>query len=143
MNPELGTDVVAHFTARGEGKFPGFVGVEVVGFTPGQAQLRLVLRPEHLAPNGFLHAGVIVTLADTACGYGCAANLPSGGTSFTTIEVKSNFFGTTRSGAIACTATLVHGGRTTQVWDATVTDEANGKTLAAFRCTQLILYPKE
>jgi 1,4-dihydroxy-2-naphthoyl-CoA hydrolase len=142
MKPESGADVVAHFTERGHGTFPAFVGIEVIGFTPGVAELRLALRPEHLAPNGFLHAGVLVTLADTAAGYGCAANLPPGGTSFTTIELKSNFFGSMRSGAISCTATLVHGGRTTQVWDATVTDAANGKTLAAFRCTQLILYPQ-
>ena len=105
----------------------------------GEVVLRLPVRTELLAPNGYLHAGAVVALADTACGYGCFASLPEGGTGFTTIELKTNFVGTARDGTLECTATRAHGGRTTQVWDATVRDES-GKTLALFRCTQLVLY---
>jgi uncharacterized protein (TIGR00369 family) len=83
-----------------------------------------------------------VTLADTACGFGCVANLPEGAQNFTTIELKSNHLGTAREGTIAVSARMVHGGRTTQVWDATVTNKATGKAIALFRCTQMILYPK-
>ncbi|HCK84598.1 MAG TPA: competence protein ComA, partial [Hyphomonadaceae bacterium] len=54
---------------------------------------------------------------------------------FTTIELKANFLGTARDGAVACEARLVHGGRTTQVWDAEAKHEATGKTIALFRCT--------
>jgi len=99
----------------------------------------LDVRPELLAPHEFLHAGAVVTLADTAAGYGCLVSLPAGATSFTTIELKANFLGTARDGRIECDATLAHGGRTTQVWDAIVRHE--GKTIALFRCTQLVLYP--
>ena len=81
----------------------------------------------------------MVALADTACGFGCFASLPEGGTGFTTIELKSNFVGTARDGTLECEAVRVHGGRTTQVWDATVRD-GEGAQLALFRCTQLILY---
>jgi uncharacterized protein (TIGR00369 family) len=88
-----------------------------------------------------LHAAVVIALADTTCGYGTFTDLPDGAQNFTTIELKSNFLGTARNGGITCVATRVHSGRTTQVWDATVTDEASGKTIALFRCTQLILYP--
>jgi 1,4-dihydroxy-2-naphthoyl-CoA hydrolase len=105
----------------------------------GRVVLRLPVRPDLLAPNGYLHAGSVVALADTACGYGCIASLPDGGTGFTTIELKTNFLGTAREGTLECEASRVHGGRTTQVWDATVRDES-GKTLALFRCTQLVLY---
>jgi uncharacterized protein (TIGR00369 family) len=101
--------------------------------------MRLPLREELLAPNGYLHAGTVVGLADSACGYGCLASLPESATGFTTIELKANFLATAREGTLACEAHLVHGGRTTQVWDATVTRD-DGKTLALFRCTQLILY---
>ncbi|RPJ22875.1 MAG: PaaI family thioesterase [Chloroflexi bacterium] len=127
--------------ARGKGYLPGLIGIEITGFEPGRLTSRLVLRPELLAPNGYLHASTIIALADTTCGYGTIFDLPAGAESFTTIELKSNFLGTARQGSIACVATRLHAGRTTQVWDAEVTDEANGKKIALFRCTQLILYP--
>ena len=82
----------------------------------------------------------VVGLADSACGYGCIASLPDGAYGFTTIELKTNFLGTALEGTLCCASELIHGGRTTQVWDATVTNEA-GKKLALFRCTQLLLYP--
>ena len=107
----------------------------------GRAELRLPLHDQLLAPNGYLHAGTVVALADTACGYGCVASLPDGGTGFTTIELKTNFLGTALEGTIVAEATLAHGGRTTQVWDAIV--RADGRTLALFRCTQLVLYPRD
>ena len=98
------------------------------------------MRQELLAPNGFLHAGAVVTLADTAAGYGCMANLPEGARSFTTIELKSNFLGTAREGRIEADAQLAHGGRTTQIWDVVVREGT--RTLALFRCTQLLIYPR-
>jgi hypothetical protein len=81
-------------------------------------------------------------LADTAAGFGCVAHLPDGAESFTTIELKSNHVGTAREGTVACVARLVHGGRTTQVWDATVSHVETGKVIAHYRATQLILYPR-
>ena len=129
--------------ARGQGYLPGLIGIEILSVEPGRLTSRLPLRTELLAPNGYLHAATVIALADTSCGYGTRADLPPGSENFTTIELKSNFLGTARQGAIACVATRVHGGRMTQIWDAEVTDEVNGKTIALFRCTQLILYPRE
>jgi len=94
-----------------------------------------------MAPNGYLHAATVIALADTSCGYGTFASLPDGARGFTTIELKANFLGTVREGALACEATQVHGGRTTQVWDARVMDESNARVIALFRCTQILLYP--
>ena len=130
------------FQDRGDGKLPGHLGIEVVSVEAGRAVLRLPIRPELLAPNGFLHAASVVALADTAAGYGCVASLPEGAAGFTTIELKSNFLGTLTEGALRTEAALVHGGRTTQIWDAPVTDEATGKVLALFRCTQMVLWPR-
>lgn len=129
-------------TKFGAASLPGFLGIEIVGVSNGEVSARLDVKSHHLAPNGFLHAGTVITLADTAAGYACIANLPEGASSFTTIELKSNHLGTAREGAIACVAKPAHLGRTTQVWDVVVTNEANGKTIALFRCTQMILYPK-
>jgi uncharacterized protein (TIGR00369 family) len=127
---------------RGQDTLPGLMGIEFIGYEPGRLTSRLTVRPELLAPNGYLHAATIIALADTACGYGTFTDLPHGAQNFTTIELKSNFLGTAREGIITCVATRLHSGRTTQVWDAEVTDEASGKTIALFRCTQLILYPR-
>ncbi len=126
----------------GSSSLPGFLGIEITRVDGGEVAARLEVKPHHLAPNGFLHAGTVITLADTAAGYACVANLPEGANSFTTIELKSNHLGTARDGAIACVAKPAHLGKTTQVWDVVVTNEANGKTIALFRCTQMILYPK-
>jgi 1,4-dihydroxy-2-naphthoyl-CoA hydrolase len=117
---------------------PALLGIEFVLLEEGRAELRLPLRADLLAPNGYLHAGTVVALADTACGYGCIASLPARATGFTTIELKTNFLGTAREGTLDCAATLLHGGRTTQVWDAAVL--AGERTVALFRCTQLLLY---
>jgi len=133
---------IDQLNARSQGYLPGLMGIEFISMEPGRLMSRLALRPELLAPNGYLHAAVIIALADTTCGYGTFTDLPSGSNNFTTIELKSNFLNTAREGGIACVATRVHSGRTTQVWDAQVTDETSGKTIALFRCTQLILYPR-
>jgi 1,4-dihydroxy-2-naphthoyl-CoA hydrolase len=124
------------------GHFPGHVGMLIKQVSPTEVRAELPVTAYLMAPNGYLHAGSIVTLADTCAGYGCRANLPEGATGFTTIEVKSNFLSTARDGTVECIATPAHQGRTTQVWDATVNHRESGKTLALFRCTQLILYSK-
>jgi uncharacterized protein (TIGR00369 family) len=128
---------------RGTGFLPGYMGVVITALTDQELRAELTIQRHHIAPNGFLHAGTVVTLADTACGYGCVAHLPEGATGFTTIELKSNFLGTAREGTIACVARAEHLGRTTQLWDAVVSQADSGKTIALFRCTQLVLYPKD
>jgi len=130
---------VEAFVELGRGRLPGLIGIQVDEVEVGRVRMHLPLRDELLAPNGYLHAATVVALADSACGYGCIAALPEGATGFTTIELKTNFLGTALEGTLHCESRRVHGGRTTEVWDATVTDEA-GKTLALFRCTQLLLY---
>lgn len=134
--------ILDELNERGIGTLPGLIGLEIVRAEEGRLSSRLDLRDELMAPNGYLHAATVIALADTSCGYGTFVNMPEGAQSFTTIELKSNFVGTKREGAIAYEAELVHGGRTTQVWDATVTDEEGGKPIALFRCTQMILYPR-
>jgi uncharacterized protein (TIGR00369 family) len=130
------------FNGIGRGKLPGKLGIVVSHADRNEVRAEIEIEPTLMAPNGFLHAGTVITLADTCCGYGCLANLPEGASGFTTIELKSNHLGTALEGVIECRATPVHAGRTTQVWDAIVTHRGSGKTLALFRCTQLILYAR-
>ncbi len=127
---------------RGSEYLPGYLGIEMLKLAERTLTSRMPVKKLHIAPNEFLHAASIVALADTTCGYATIAHLPQGAESFTTIELKSNHLGTVREGGIACIATAQHLGRSTQVWDAVVSDEASGRTLALFRCTQMILWPR-
>jgi uncharacterized protein (TIGR00369 family) len=123
-------------------KHPGLCGVEVLACEPDVVRGRLDVRPDLVAGTGFLWAPVVITLADWLCACGTGQHVPEGG-SFTTLELKANFLGTVREGgAIAGFARPVHLGRTTQVWDVEVNDESNGRTIALFRCTQMVLAPR-
>lgn len=136
-------DYVGPLTERQAGKLPDHLNLEWLEARSGFVRGRFTVREHHMAPNGFMHAGSVVTLADSACGYGCFISLPESGTGFTTVELKTNFLGTGKLGdVIGAEARLIHGGRTTQVWDAEVKNETQGKTIALFRCTQMVLYPK-
>jgi 1,4-dihydroxy-2-naphthoyl-CoA hydrolase len=127
----------------GKDRLPGLLGLEIVTCTPALVTGRIPVTPPVIAGTGFLWAPVVIALADTLCAYGAGQNRPEGAQSFTTVELKTNFLGTVGiGGAIAGRATPVHLGHTTQVWDAVVTNESTNKSIALFRCTQLILYER-
>lgn len=124
------------------GKLPEHLGLTITEVADGRVAGRFEVRGDLVAHTGYLLAGAVLSVADILCAYGVSTAWPEGANGFTTVEVKCNFTGTLREGAAVCVAQLLHGGRTTQVWDATVSDEASGKLMAAFRCTQIILYPR-
>jgi uncharacterized protein (TIGR00369 family) len=117
-----------------------FIGWKDLGVRDGVYRSSIQVRPEHLAPNGYLQAAVVMALADICCASGSFATIPPGA-NFTTIELKMNLLGTALEGEVLAEARLQHGGRTTQVWDAVVTHVSTGRKMALFRCTQLILHP--
>ena len=130
----------AFFNQLGRDHLPAYLGIVITAVEGSVVRAELPLRPELFAPNGFVHAGSVVTLADTTAGYGCVANLPDGAESFTTLELKANFLRAARDGVLRCEARPAHLGRTTQVWDATVATSEDERPIAVFRCTQLLLY---
>ena len=132
-----------YFNQIGSHNLPGHLGIVVTEVAEGLLRAQFAVAAHLLAPNGFMHGGSVVSLADTCAGYGAIAHLPEGASGFTTIELKTNYLGTAREGIVECAATAVHLGRTTQVWDATVRAQGSDRALALFRCTQLILYPKK
>jgi len=136
----MNTAILEKMKQAAQGTLTDHLGFELVAAGTGSVSAAFEVKPHHLAPNGYLHAASIIMLAESCCGFGCMMHLPEGAQSFTTIEIKSNHLGTARDGRVECEAKPVHQGRTTQVWDATVT--AAGKTIALFRCTQMILWPK-
>ena len=133
----------AAFNERQQGTLPGVLAITWEVVANGCARGRFTVEKMHMAANGFMHAASVVALVDTACGYACVASLPGGASGFTTIEIKTNYLGTAKPGEVVrCEARLLHGGRMTQVWDAEAVNETTGRTIAVFRCTQMVLYPR-
>ncbi len=130
------------FNAFGANYLPGEAGIVIRSVTRDPACVKAAMRVRLglKAPNGYLHGGAVMVLADTAAGYGALATLPEDATGFLTLEMKSNHLGATRDGTVLCVAVPRHLGRTTQVWEAEIVHEESGRTVALFRCTQLMLY---
>jgi len=131
---------VDYFNNLSKGHFPELLGVQVTHVEEGKMQAEMSVKKEFFAPNGFLHAGSIITFADTIAGYSSIAHLPEKGKSFTTLELKSNFIKAIREGALKCECIAEHLGRTTHVWRVIVRNQETDKKIALFSCTQLILY---
>ena len=140
LRPDLSLE---NLQRRGDGRLPGLVGFRIVELGDGLLRAELDIRPELLASNGYLHAATVIALADTAAGFGCLAHLPPGAENFTTIELKANFVSTAQEGTIMASASPVHLGNATQVWDAHVSRKADGRLIAMFRCTQVVLWPRK
>jgi 1,4-dihydroxy-2-naphthoyl-CoA hydrolase len=119
----------------------GFLDIEVLDVEPGRLEARVVLRDELMRQAGeIVHAGTVVTLADSVAGWGCLTSLPDGVGAFVTGELKVNLVASARQpDALTACARMLHGGRTTQLWDVTVARESDGRAIAHFRCTQHLL----
>ena len=141
MDERTGAAAVRRFNEENPwGDVPSLFGLEVLELERDRVRGRIPVTERLIAGTGVLWAPVVVALADALCAAGAGANVPEGA-SFTTVELKTNFLGTARPGeAIVGEATPAHVGRTTQVWDVTVTNEATGRTIALQRCTQMVLY---
>jgi uncharacterized protein (TIGR00369 family) len=139
FNAEL---TIEHFNSFGNDCLPGLLGITITALKENFLSAEIEINQSHFAPNGYIHAGSIVSLADTLAGYGCIAHLPENGISFTTIELKSNFLSSAKNGTIFCEAKPLHLGKATQLWDVIIKHKESNKAMALFRCTQLIIYPK-
>ena len=123
--------------------FLNLLGITLDEDDDGPLSGRFVVTHPLIAGTGYLWAPVVIALADALCAVGVSRNWPENAASFTTVESKANFLSSAREDEVVVgLASPLHVGNTTQVWDATVTNESTGRTMAAYRCTQLILYPR-
>lgn len=135
LRPELR---IEDFHRRQEGSLPAHYGLRLTVLEESRLCAELEVQPWMWAPNGFLHAASVIALADTCAGYATIAHLPGSAKNFTTIELKANFLGTAKEGVIRAECLGEHLGRTTHVWSVTVRGP-DGRKIALFRCTQMIL----
>src|SRR5271168_264575 len=110
----------------------------LIGFTlksiePGRAVFEMDADERHHNPMGTLHGGVYCDLADAAMGFAYAATLAEGET-FTTVELKINFFRPVRQGRLTAEAKVVKAGGTLGYVECDVTD-GKGKLVTKAACT--------
>ena len=122
--------------------FLNLLGIELSPLEEGDdAVARLTVTHDLIAGTGYLWAPVVITMADALCAFGVNHHWPEGAKSFTTVDCSTNFISSAREGElVVAVASPLHNGRTTQVWDAKVTNESTERLMASYRCTQLILY---
>jgi uncharacterized protein (TIGR00369 family) len=99
-------------TERGEASLPPIgrlLGFVLKAVEPGRAVFEMEADARHHNPMGTLHGGVYCDLADAAMGYAYAATLAEGET-FTTVELKINFFRPVRQGRLSAEARVVRAG---------------------------------
>ncbi len=142
MHYSSADECLEFFNSRRQNHLPSMMAMKSVSVNPTGFVIEMPVEPYMLNINGSIHGGSIVALADTAAGWGCLSHLPEGATGFTTIELKCNFMGMAADGTLSSAATLIHSGRSTQVWDCSVVHQETGKRIAEMRCTQMIFYPK-
>jgi 1,4-dihydroxy-2-naphthoyl-CoA hydrolase len=124
-------------------RVPGLLGVVLDRCTREEVAGHIDVTETLIAGTGFLFAPAIIGLADTLAAAGTGEFLDfEAGESFTTIELKCNFLGSAREGErVVARALPAHIGRSTHVWDVTVSNESVGRTIALFRNTQMVLRP--
>ena len=142
MSHTSAADCLEFFNSRRQNHLPSMMAMKSVSVSATNFVIEMPVEPYMLNINGSVHGGSIISLADTAAGWGCLSHLPEGATGFTTIELKCNFMGMATDGTLSSTATLIHSGRSTQVWDCNVIHQETDKRIAEMRCTQMIFYPK-
>jgi 1,4-dihydroxy-2-naphthoyl-CoA hydrolase len=114
------------------------LGIRFIRTDPDRVQAELVVRAEFCTRPAVAHGGAIMALADTVSAVATIVNIPEGAGT-TTIESKTNFVAAAPEGSVlVATATPVHRGRRTQVWQTRI-ETAEGKLVALTSQTQLVL----
>ncbi|MBL0141118.1 MAG: hotdog fold thioesterase [Betaproteobacteria bacterium] len=116
------------------------LGIEITEATKERVVARMPVGPKVHQPFGVLHGGASVALAETVASTGGWMNIDQATQIVMGIEINANHLRAKRDGVVTATATPVHVGRSTQVWDVRIEDEA-GKSVCVSRCT-LAVVPK-
>jgi uncharacterized protein (TIGR00369 family) len=116
------------------------VGFRIIEAEPGRAVFVLDAGPQHANPMGTLHGGILCDLADAAMGIAYASTLEEG-ESFTTLELKINFFKPIWTARLTATARLVKRGKTVGMTECDVVDE-KGSLVARASSTCMTLSGK-
>jgi uncharacterized protein (TIGR00369 family) len=117
------------------------IGFEAKDIGDGRATVTLSAGPQHANPMGTLHGGILCDVADAAMGMAFASTLAPE-ESFTTVELKINFFRPVWQAQLRAEGTVVQRGRTIGYVECAITDEEN-RVIARAACTCMVLRDQE
>ena len=121
--------------------FPGLMGVKLLKVSAERIAAEMEVRPDLCTGGGILHGGAYMALADTLGAVGTLVNLPPGKTTTTTDSSTKFMAGAKVGTTVRAESTALHRGRTTMVWQTTITNAA-GKLCAVVTQTQLVIETK-
>lgn len=102
------------------------IGASLVRVAPGEVEIELPFRDDLCQQHGFLHAGVVTALADSACGYAALSLMPPSA-AVLTVEFKVNLLAPARGDRFVARGRVLRPGRTLTVCSADVLAVADGR----------------
>ncbi|CEG28402.1 thioesterase superfamily protein [Bacillus sp. B-jedd] len=118
------------------------LGIEVTLLEKGRVEATMPVDGRTRQPFGILHGGASVALAETVASVGAYELVDKETESVAGLEINANHIRGKREGVVTAIATVLHQGKTTQVWDIKLTDE-DGKLICVSRCTMAVLKLKK
>lgn len=121
------------------------LGIEIARLAPGEVDLAMSYDAAYTQQHGFVHAGIITTALDSACGYAAFSLMPAEA-AVLTVEFKTNLLGSARGDRFLFCANVVKPGRTLTVCDAKAWafESAAGRRLVAtMTATLMAVYGRE
>uniref|UniRef100_E6VEF4 Thioesterase superfamily protein n=1 Tax=Rhodopseudomonas palustris (strain DX-1) TaxID=652103 RepID=E6VEF4_RHOPX len=119
--------------------FAALMGLRFKEAEPDRVVATLLVRDDLCTIGASIHGGAVMALADSVGAAATVINLPDEAKGTTTLESKTNFIGAAKAGStVIATATPVHRGRRTQVWQTRIETE-DGKLVAVVTQMQMVL----
>jgi uncharacterized protein (TIGR00369 family) len=122
-NPQFRESVRASFARQG---LMAHLGARLARIEPGLCEIELMSRAELTQQHGFLHAGAVVSIADTAAGYAALSLMPAGH-EVLTVELKVNLLAPAAGERLVARGRVRRAGRTLSVVEAEVSAVTNGR----------------
>ena len=114
------------------------LGIEFVEATRERVVATMRVEPRTHQPFGLLHGGASVALAETVASVGAWLHIDPAREAAVGLEINANHLRGVREGLVTATATPLHAGRSTHVWDVRIADEG-GRLVCVSRCTVAIV----
>jgi uncharacterized protein (TIGR00369 family) len=125
-----------------DARFVQSLGIELTSWGEGWCETRVKVVPAHRQQHGFVHAGVLMTLADHTCG-GAAATTVTEGRDVITVETKISFLRPAAGSDLTCRATVLRSGKSLVFTEAEVmANSEKGSVTVAKASSTLAVIPR-